>query len=114
MNVPDLFIVGTDTGVGKTVTSLLLMQYFYGLGKTPFYLKPFQTGCKDPYDKESDARFIYKNVRELQKKDPSDSVIYCFDKPKAPFFAARNRVSASSILPLIIRPEYSSSEAETE
>ena len=86
----NIFVVGTDTGVGKTVLSLLLMQFFYAKGYTPFYLKPLQTGCMDPYDTDSDAKFIYKHVKHLKRKDPADSVIYCFKNPKAPYFAARD------------------------
>ncbi|MCK4619929.1 MAG: dethiobiotin synthase, partial [Desulfobacterales bacterium] len=84
------FVVGTDTGVGKTVLSLLLMQFFYAKGYTPFYIKPIQTGCSDAYDKDSDAMFIYKHVKQLTNKDPADSIIYCFREPKAPYFASRN------------------------
>lgn len=86
----NLFVVGTDTGVGKTVLSLLLMQFFFSRGYNPFYLKPVQTGCKDPNDRESDAQFIYRNVGPLKDEDPADSVIYCFKNPKAPLFAARD------------------------
>ncbi len=90
MQTDKIFVAGTDTGVGKTVLSLLLMQFFYAKGYAPFYLKPVQTGCSDPYDKDSDARFIYKHVKQLTKKDPADSVVYCFREPKAPYFASRN------------------------
>ncbi len=86
----NLFVVGTDTGVGKTVLSLLLMQFFFSRGYSPFYLKPVQTGCKDPDDTDSDAKFIYRHVEPLQDRRPADSVIYCFKNPKAPFFAARD------------------------
>ena len=86
----NIFVVGTDTGVGKTVLSLLLMQFFYANGCIPFYVKPIQTGCNDPYDKDSDAKFIYKHVGRLTKKDPADSIVYCFREPKAPYFASRN------------------------
>jgi dethiobiotin synthetase len=86
----NLFVVGTDTGVGKTVLSLLLMQFFYTMGHIPFYIKPIQTGCIDPSDTDSDARFIYRHVGNLKGKDPAESVIYCFKNPKAPFFAARD------------------------
>ncbi len=87
----NFFVAGTDTGVGKTVLSLLLMQFFCAKGYKPFYLKPLQTGCKDPYDIDSDAGFIYRHVKPLEKKDPADSVIYCFKNPKAPYFAARDQ-----------------------
>ncbi len=91
------FITGTDTGVGKTVLSLLLMQFFYAKGDVPFYIKPFQTGCAAPFDTDSDANFIYQNIPALKGADPSDSMIYCFKTPKAPFFAARDEGFAAAI-----------------
>ncbi|CAN2044964.1 ATP-dependent dethiobiotin synthetase BioD [Candidatus Magnetomoraceae bacterium gMMP-1] len=90
MNSENFFITGTDTGVGKTVISLLLMQFLNKKGYNPFYIKPMQTGCKDPYDTDSDAKFIYNYIKELKQLDPADSVIYCFKNPKAPWFAARD------------------------
>lgn len=90
----NLFVVGTDTGAGKTVLALLMMQFFFSRGYNPFYLKPVQTGCKDPNDIDSDARFIYQNVGPLKDKRPADSIIYCFKNPKAPLFAARDEGKA--------------------
>ncbi len=84
------FIAGTDTGVGKSVISVLLMQFLYAKGYHPFYLKPFQTGCKNPCDADSDARFVYEHVSALRGKHPGNSTVYCFKNPKAPYFAARN------------------------
>lgn len=86
----DILVVGTGTGVGKTVLSLLLMQFFYRGGYCPFYLKPAQTGCISPYDVNSDAMFIYQHVEQLKGKDPAESVVYYFKNPKAPYFAARD------------------------
>jgi len=88
--IADIYVVGTDTGVGKTVLSLLLMQFFEAHGYRPFYLKPLQTGCQDAYDQDSDAAFVYRYVISLTNQDPAESVIYCFRNPKAPFFAARD------------------------
>jgi dethiobiotin synthetase len=85
-----LFVTGTDTGIGKTVLSLLLMQFLYRRGYHPFYMKLVQTGCTSPYDAESDARFIYDHVPALRGEDPGDSVVCCFRNPKAPYFAARD------------------------
>ncbi len=93
------FIIGTDTGAGKTILSLILMQYFYKQGKTPFYLKPLQTGCKDPHDTDSDAKFIYNHVPQLKGKDPADAIIYCYKNPKAPYFAAKDEGSLGEIDP---------------
>jgi len=86
--IDNLFVVGTDTGVGKTVLALLMMQFFFAEGYNPYYLKPVQTGCKDANDADSDARFIYRHVRSLKGKEPAESVIYCFRNPKAPLYAA--------------------------
>lgn len=89
-DIGNLFVVGTDTGVGKTVLCLLIMQFFFSRGYTPFYLKPVQTGCKDANDTDSDARFIYQHVESLRDREPAESVVYCFRNPKAPLFAARD------------------------
>ncbi len=100
-NYERIFVAGTDTGVGKTVLSLLLMRYFFEAGKTPFYFKPIQTGCRDPYEEGSDAAFIYQYVRPLKQKNPAESVQYCFKKPRAPWFAARhekNNIDLKNIL----------------
>jgi dethiobiotin synthetase len=105
MNRPDsnsnrIFVTGTDTGVGKTVLSLLLMQFLYEKGENPFYLKLIQTGCISTMDSDSDAKFIYENVPSLRGKDPGSSVVQCFTNPKAPWFAARDdgrRVDLSAI-----------------
>jgi dethiobiotin synthetase len=91
----NFFIAGTDTGVGKTVLSLLLMRYFFRKGHAPFYLKPFQTGCGSPCDEESDAKFIYSNIEQLKDKDPSDSVVCCCTNPKAPWFSCRDMGTAA-------------------
>jgi len=88
--IQNLFVVGTDTGVGKTVLALLLMQFFIAKGCNPFYLKPVQTGCKDANDADSDAKFIYRHVESLHGEQPAESVIYCFKNPKAPLYAARD------------------------
>lgn len=85
-----IFITGTDTGIGKTMISMLLMRQLYKQGKIPFYFKPFQTGCVDVWDVDSDAKFIYENVKELKGKDPNESLGICLPNPKAPLFAARD------------------------
>ena len=101
--LPSFFIVGTDTNVGKTVISLLLMKFFFKQGFTPFYLKPLQTGCINALDKESDAKFIYEHIRELRLTNPQDSILYCFKEAKAPLFAARNELSTIPLSDLIYK-----------
>lgn len=86
----NLFVIGTDTGVGKSVFSLFLVRTLFAMGFEPFYCKPFQTGCRDVFDTDSDAKFVYENTPELQGKDPNESMLSCFLSAKAPYFAARD------------------------
>ena len=90
----NIFIIGTDTGVGKSVLSLLFMHHFFINGEKPFYVKPFQTGCTHPSDQESDACFIYNHIAHLKDQNPAASVLYCFKAPKAPWFSARDELQA--------------------
>ncbi len=90
LHMPDLLIVGTDTGVGKSVVSLLTMQLLFQNGYAPFYVKPFQTGCRDAHAAQSDAAFVYRHTAALCQSDAARSVIYCHPNPKAPYFAARD------------------------
>lgn len=87
--IPDIFVTGTDTGVGKSMVSLLLMQLLFSKGYEPFYFKPFQTGCDDAHAADSDAKFIYAHTPALKGQDPARSVIYCHAEPRAPYYSAR-------------------------
>ncbi len=73
----DLFVTGTDTGVGKTLVSALLCAALDGV-----YWKPIQTGT----DEESDRR----TVMELAglAEDRTLREVYCFDPPVSPHLAA--------------------------
>lgn len=88
--LPNFVVIGTDTNIGKTVVSFLFMKVLFDRGYTPFYLKPYQTGCKDIYDEDCDAKFIYENIPQLKGKDWDESVSYCLEEPKAPYFASIN------------------------
>jgi dethiobiotin synthase len=46
VNNSGYFITGTDTGVGKTVITLGLMQHFRQQGKTVAAMKPVASGCE--------------------------------------------------------------------
>ena len=90
MTIERIAIVGTGTDVGKTVLSLLIMQFLFRAGHAPLYIKPFQTGCSGPESPGTDAAFIYRHIPELAGSDPAGSVINCHETPKAPYFAARD------------------------
>lgn len=84
----NIVVLGTDTGIGKTVLSLCLMKFFLREKYQPFYLKPFQTGCDDKHDPQCDANFIGKNLNNMHQ---NYSTIYCYKYPLAPYFAARRQ-----------------------
>jgi len=68
-----LFVTGTDTGVGKTVASALLVA---GLGAT--YWKPIQSGTLE----ETDTNFV-KRVTELPDKNFIEER-FTFTQPLSP------------------------------
>lgn len=41
------FITGTDTGIGKTWSTVAMMQYFKKQGKTVLGMKPVASGCEE-------------------------------------------------------------------
>ncbi len=74
----DLFVTGTDTNVGKTVLSALLVA---ALDAT--YWKPIQTGSSEGTDRQSVMRWA--EIPE-EKTLPE---CYCFEPPVSPHLAAK-------------------------
>jgi dethiobiotin synthetase len=72
------FVTGTDTGVGKTVLSALLVAALDAV-----YWKPIQTGAIEGTD---------RNTVRLLAAPPENRLLpesYCFDPPVSPHLAAR-------------------------
>jgi dethiobiotin synthetase len=80
-----IFITGTDTDVGKTVVSLLVMRAL--AGQDAVYLKPVQTGCLHP-NHDSDAAFVHRHLPGGLPRGmtPGDCIHSCRLLPKAPLF----------------------------
>jgi dethiobiotin synthase len=72
------FVTGTDTNVGKTVLSALLVAALDGV-----YWKPIQTGTSEGTDRESVAAWAGVSAERLLPER------YCFDPPVSPHLAAR-------------------------
>jgi dethiobiotin synthase len=98
----DLFVTGTDTNVGKTVLSALLVAALNGT-----YWKPIQTGASEGTDRQHVMRWA-----ELPESR-TVAECYCFDPPVSPHLAAEaggvtieisriRRPERISALPLII------------
>lgn len=83
-----LFVTGTDTDVGKSVVSFLILKALIDTGCRPEYLKPLQTGCSSPTDPEADAFVIAQRIGGGDWVDPDRSTLFCLPQPKAPWLAA--------------------------
>jgi len=89
----DLFVTGTDTGVGKTLVSALLCAALEGV-----YWKPIQTGATEDSDRQT--------VMELAGIGAERTLpeCYVFDPPVSPHLAAE-WAGAEIDLATIRRPE---------
>ena len=80
-----LAVVGTDTGVGKTVVSALTLIKYAPLapaGRRLAYWKPVATGGS----RDTDVAFIKSRVGDLPEVLREE---HCFDPPVSPHLAAR-------------------------
>ena len=78
-----IFITGTDTGVGKTVLTCLLLAQLRGSGQHALALKPFCSGSRD------DARLL-RSIQDCELTLDQVNPFY-FEDPVAPLVAARKR-----------------------
>lgn len=75
-----LFVAGTDTGVGKTVVSALLLERYRG-ARPLVYWKPVATGSRDERDRDT--------VAELAPGAATAAEAYLFADPVSPHLASR-------------------------
>jgi dethiobiotin synthetase len=95
------FITGTDTGVGKTVVTLGLMQYLQAQGQTVVAMKPVASGCE-----RTPAGLRNADALQLQQQAsiPLDYALvnpYAFEPAMAPHIAAARagvRIDSGKIL----------------
>jgi dethiobiotin synthetase len=78
------FVTGTDTGVGKTTVSCLLLKYWLGQGMKTGAFKPVQTGYFSFDDPESDV----SRLSEYAFNSISEMNMYHYSPPIAPHLAA--------------------------
>jgi dethiobiotin synthetase len=77
-----IFITGTDTGVGKTVLTALLLSHLRASGVHALAMKPFSSGGRE------DARHLLsleENLLTLDEVNP-----FFFDRPVAPAALAKS------------------------
>lgn len=83
------FITGTDTGVGKTFVSCMLLKAFAQQGLRTVGMKPVASGCR-----VDNGRLISEDVEQLLAAgnvnvSPDDINPYAFEPPLAPHIASR-------------------------
>ena len=87
-----LFITATGTNVGKTHTTLKLIEAFASRGLKVGVFKPIETGVTDTLP---DASLLLKVCRKVNKNfkdlDPEEITAYTFPLPAAPFCADINK-----------------------
>ena len=88
MQVQSLFITATGTNVGKTHTTLQLIEAFASKGLAVGVFKPIETGVTDT---APDASLLLKSCQKVNEKfknlTPTDITAYTFPLPAAPFCA---------------------------
>lgn len=84
-----LFISGTDTGVGKTVTTAIIALKLRQMGRSVGVCKPFASGCirRDGVLESEDALYL-KSVLNLSESLNQINPI-ALEEPLAPLVAAR-------------------------
>ncbi len=88
MQVQSLFITATGTNVGKTHTTLQLIEAFASKGLAVGVFKPIETGVTDT---AHDASILLESCQKVNEKfknlTPTDITAYTFPLPAAPFCA---------------------------
>jgi len=82
------FITGTDTGIGKTWSTVALMQYFKNQGKSVIGMKPVASGCEEVGGqlRNEDALLLQKYASVTLPYE--DINPYAFAMPVSPHIAA--------------------------
>lgn len=86
--MPSLFITATGTNVGKTHTTLKLIEAYAKNGLKPGVYKPIETGVTD---QPSDAKALLEACQKVNPNflplTPKEITAYTFSLPAAPFCA---------------------------
>jgi dethiobiotin synthetase len=88
MQVQPLFITATNTNIGKTHTTLRLIEAFGATGLSVGAYKPIETGVDNiPLDASLLLKACQKVNKNFKNLTPEDITAYTFPLPAAPFCA---------------------------
>jgi len=83
-----LFVTATNTNVGKTYTTLKLIESFSKQGISVGVCKPIETGViTEPLDAQELLQAVQKYNPKFKTLKPKDITAYTFELPAAPFCA---------------------------
>ncbi len=83
-----LFITATNTNIGKTYTSIQILNHLGKKGLKVAAIKPIETGVnKIPFDAKLLLETCKKYNKDLKNLNPFDICAYTFSLPAAPFCA---------------------------
>lgn len=83
-----IFVTATNTNVGKTYTTLKLIESFNKQGVLVGVCKPIETGVTDdPFDAKKLLKAVQKYNPNFKMLKPKDITAYTFPLPAAPFCA---------------------------
>jgi dethiobiotin synthetase len=90
MNRRDIYITGTDTGIGKTVVSCALLHGFRARGQRAVGMKPVASGCEStPQGWRNDDALALQSASD-PRPEYADLNPYALPLPLAPELAARD------------------------
>ena len=87
-----LFVTATNTDVGKTYTTLKIIELLGKQGISVGICKPIETGVtKEPLDATLLLKQVQKYNKNFKSLKPKDITAYTFELPSAPFCADVNK-----------------------
>jgi dethiobiotin synthetase len=104
----ELFVTGTDTGVGKTTVSCALLAAARGRGLVAAGLKPIESGCARADDGSlvpADALALASAAAGEAVLEPPASNLYRFAAPLAPTVAAEREGGRVELGPILAAVE---------
>lgn len=88
-----LFVTATNTDIGKTYTTLKLIELFAKQGVLVGVCKPIETGViEEPLDAKILLETVQKYNSNFKSLTPKEITAYTFSLPAAPFCADYNKV----------------------
>ena len=101
MSIPGLFVTGTDTGIGKTRASTVLLHALRGRGLRAAGMKPLASGCERTPDGWRNEDALALQAASDPRPPYAEVNPYALPNPLAPQLAARDAGVAVDLAPIL-------------